>query len=92
MGLGAGRFSRKTVRTHLLLACFARLHKKQAKEVSGTSLRPRTVPSPNANACLGRPNTLDEVIGLRELSAVPLADRRKLYAIAIAPELHPHPA
>jgi len=35
----------------------------------------------------GDRTTLDEFIGLRELSAVPEADRRRLYAIAIAPYL-----
>jgi hypothetical protein len=35
----------------------------------------------------GDRSTLDEFVNLRELSAVPLADRRKLYSIAIAPYL-----
>jgi N-acetyl-anhydromuramyl-L-alanine amidase AmpD len=33
----------------------------------------------------GNRTTLDEFVGLRELSSIPEADRRRLYAIAIAP-------
>ena len=35
----------------------------------------------------GDRTTLDEFVGLRELSAIPEADRRRLYGIAIAPYL-----